>query len=218
MELFAYLLIIPICFFILYILSRNDFVLLRQNISASQILDTLFLSLVSSFLFGRAFYMVNNFKIELLDLLPFFHVIRYPGLSIFGIFFGGAVCLYLIYLKKKGFGRIADIYAVSFFPLFIISLLFENYAKVLYVPIILIVLSLILFVTFIRFHYKYILRDGSVAICFLLFVCITTVISQMFSNAGNAILFNLSILALLSLILIPFGLILLLINQRRKTS
>lgn len=217
MEYFIYPIAIVACFFLFYILSRNDFVLLRQNIAATQMFDTLFLSLISSFLFARAFYMINNFKTNLIGLLPFFHIVKHPGLSVFGLFFGGALCFYLIYMRKKGIGRIADIFSISFLPLYAISLFFENYGSFYFLSFIFFAISLILFIYFLHSHYKYVLRDGSIALLFVEFVCITTAITQYF-GVNRKLFLSFSFLSIVAIALtLPF-VILFIINQRKKAS
>ena len=198
-------------------LSRNDFVLLRQNIAASQIFDTVFISLVSSFLFGRAFYMIDNFKIDLIGILPFFHIIKYPGLSIFGIFFGGALCFYLIFMKKKGLGRIADILSISFLPLYAVSLFFEKYGIFYFLPFILFGLCVLLFILFLQFHYKYLFRDGSISLLFIIFICATTLAAQYMGNA-KGVIFTLPFIAVFSIILLVGAFVLFVLNQRKKAT
>lgn len=219
MEILIFTVVFIFCLFLLYLFCRHDFVLLRQNISPSQMFDALAVALVSAFILGRVFYVVNNFKTELLSFLRFFHVFKYPGISGFGFLIGAALGLYLIFMKKKGIGRICDIFTLSFFPLFATGILFDETTKqFFFLPILFFVLSIFLFIFLVRSHNKYYLRDGSISLIFFLFICIQTAIFQYITAKSNAVIFQLSILGILSLLAIPLILFNLYLNQRRKRT
>src|SRR5687767_4688173 len=200
MEIAVFGITFIICLFILYMLSKQDFVLLRQNISLSQIFDALGIAIISAFLFARVLYVVNYFKSDLLSFLKFFHIIKYPGLSFFGFLAGGALCLYLIFIKKKGVGRIMDVFSISFFPLFAVSVLFEKMSGNLFlVPYISFALCVLFFIFFIRSHQKYILNDGSISLIFILLMCIQTAVYQYLTAGSASVIFGFSILGIVSI-------------------
>lgn len=206
-------------FFILYMLSKHDFVLLRQNISLSQVFDAAAISLISAFLMSRVLFVVNNFKTELLSFLRFFHIAKYPGLSFFGFIAGGALCIYLIFMRRKGLGRIADIFSISFFPLFAASILVESIkGQFYYLPYALFFVSLLIFAFFVRSHQKYILKDGSVALIFMLLTCIQTAAYQYFLASKSAVILTFSTLFIISVVAAFPILIELFLNQRKKKS
>lgn len=218
-EIIVFTLTFLLCFFLLYLFSKADFVLLRQNISLSQIFDTAGISLISAFLFSRVLYVINNFKVDLLSFLRFFHILKYPGLSFFGFIAGGSLCLYLIFIKKKGIGRITDIFTISFFPLFAVSILFEKIkGQLSFLPYVFFLFCILIFIFFIRSHKKYILKDGSISLLFVLLVCIETVVYQYLTAAASGIIFSFSILAIIGILAIPPTILELYINQKRKKS
>ncbi len=213
-----YVLVIFSCLFILYILSKSDFVLLRQNISLSEIFDALFITFICSFLIGRAFNMIDHFESNLLSILRFFHIFKYPGISLLGLFLGGGLSLYLIFMKKKGASRISDIFAISFFPLFAVNLFFEKYGPALFfLPYILFFISILFFIFLLSSHNKYMLRDGSISLIFILLLAFTTFIFEYFSKSPGVFL-SLSFLQIVSLVAVPCVLFALITNQRRKNS
>ncbi|HVZ12676.1 MAG TPA: hypothetical protein VG965_06635 [Patescibacteria group bacterium] len=217
MEIVIYIIVTFFCCFLLYYFSKQDFVLLRQNISLSQIFDALSVSTLSAFLMGRALYVVNNLKSDLLSFLRFFHIWKYPGISMFGFLGGGGLCLFLIFAKKKGLSRICDIFTISFFPLFAVSIFFEKYMHgLIFLPILMFIVAVAFFIFFLRSHHKYILRDGSISLIFLLLLALETIASQYFSGVKNSIFMSLSILEMLCIIIVPASLVGLVINQRKK--
>lgn len=214
------LLLIPIvflCFFLLYIFSKQDFVLLRQNISLSEIFDLSALTLISGFLIGRIFYIINVFNFQLFNILQFFHMFRYPGISSIGFFSGGAFAIYLLFRSQKGLSRIYDIFSLSFFPfyVFIISLEFlEKQLWYLLIPVLL--LSLIYFIFSVKSHSKYILRDGGISIIFYIFISLITLASQFILKSGHIIFINLTFVQIISIPLTIASCIALYLNQRGK--
>ncbi|MDO8269824.1 MAG: hypothetical protein Q7T54_04100, partial [Candidatus Levybacteria bacterium] len=75
-----YLLCIFLSLFILYAVSRHDFVLLRQSISLRQVYDNVFLSLFAFFLASRIGFAVHSQSLDLLNPLKFFYLSNYWGI------------------------------------------------------------------------------------------------------------------------------------------
>jgi len=219
MEFVIYPTVLFVCFFILYILCRHDFVLLRQNISLSQIFDALFISLISSFLLGRAFFMVNSLSSDLLSLLRFFHIVKFPGIALGGVFIGVYLSLSIIFMKKKGLLRILDIFTISFSPLLLANLLMLHAINASIVFLILtIVVSFFVFVFFLSSHNKYILRDGSVTILYIILLALATFIIDQIGDTDKKLIYNFSLLQVMSIVEIPIGIIFFVLNQKRKNS
>ncbi|HVZ66687.1 MAG TPA: hypothetical protein VG917_00315 [Patescibacteria group bacterium] len=205
-----------ICFFLLFLTSKQDFVLLRQNISLNEIFDLSAISFLIAFFFGRALFIASDFKFEMIGFVKFFHLLKFPGMSPLGFFLGAGLSIYLFFRKKKGLGRIYDIFSISFFPLFILLSVDRVYpAKVYFAPFIIAVILLLIFAFFIKSHQKYILKDGSISYLFIMLISLDTLISQFFLSSHRIIL-NLSILQILSIPLISSACVLLFVNQ--KTS
>ena len=205
-----------LCVFILYILSRQDFVLLRQNISLAQIFDSAILGLISALVTGRVFHIINNFNFELLHIIKFFHLLKFPGISTLGFFLGGGIALALLFRKKKGLSRIYDIFTIAFFPAYSFSVITKHYPPAFFLlPFILLFLSIIIFVFFIRSHNRYILRDGSIGIIFILILCFENFFLQSITSGRVNLFLDYSFYQLLSVPIALISLILLFLNQKR---
>jgi len=71
------------------------------------IFDSLLISLFGALFFGRLVYVILHFKDFGFDLLKFLLINGYPGISIYGVLFGGFLTFYLIsVIKKIGFTNI----------------------------------------------------------------------------------------------------------------
>jgi hypothetical protein len=148
-------------------LSKNDFVLLRKNISLAKIFDVIIISFLFSFIPSRLFYVLDTFSFGLLKSLGFFHIFKFSGLSFLGFIIGIFFVVYLFFHQKKATLRIFDICALTFFPFFIFSLFIIKFpGYFLFVQIGLAVLLLIIFGFLIRFHKNFTLSDGGVFFIF----------------------------------------------------
>lgn len=107
--------------FCLYILSHDDYVFLRKNVSLEQIFNGAVLGFFVSIFFARLFYVLLNPNLKFLNPLDFFLFPYFPGLSIIGGVIGAALFLYLYFTKKKmptgkpclPAGRIFDFFCFS---------------------------------------------------------------------------------------------------------
>lgn len=159
----ALLIVMITCLFILYVLSKNDFVLLRKNVTLFSIFDTVFLFMFVGFIFGRAFYILTAQNLPLLHALRFFYIIRFPGFSMLGLFLGGLLSLYVQPLDKKAFPRLCDIFCISFFPLFLLSIIADGNVVFWFMRVALLITGLITLIIFFQIHKNYMLADGSIA-------------------------------------------------------
>ena len=121
MILLIYLLGVFLSLFILYAVSRHDFVLLRQSISLRQVYDNVFISLLVFFIVARAGFALVSNSIQLINPLRFFYLTKYWGIIPYLGFFGMIVALLLLFRKKKNKLRILDIYFISFSPLILLD-------------------------------------------------------------------------------------------------
>lgn len=209
MEILLFLTAVIICIFILYILSKQDFVLLRQNISLAQVFDLAILTALFGFFFARLFFIVTSSRFDLLFPLKFFHLLKFPGFSMLGFILGSAIYLFLTLRKKKSLGRIYDIFCISFMPAYIFALIMRTYnAQFLVFPVLLFFVTSGILIFFIRSHYKYLLRDGSVSLIFLFILCLDELIFQL--------PFVLGLSQLITIFLIPVSLGGLYANERKK--
>ncbi|MEX2007672.1 MAG: prolipoprotein diacylglyceryl transferase family protein [Candidatus Levyibacteriota bacterium] len=113
-----FILVLLLCFFIflfcLYYVSRDDFLLIRRDISEDSVFNLAFLlagaSLFSSRLLWAIFHPSSNF----FNPLYFFLFPYFPGLSLLGGVIGGGIFLYAIFkAKKMPVGRLLDLFAIS---------------------------------------------------------------------------------------------------------
>ena len=215
MELVFLPTIIFVSSFILYLVSRQDFVLLRKNISVSWIFDSAVIAFVIALFFSRFLYALNNQDLSLFHVIKFFHLIKFPGLSILGFFLGGALALYIIYRKSNALARIYDIFTISFMQLYVFDTVVRAFSiGPFYVPLIFLVLFIFIFLFFIRSHYRYTLKDGTMSLAFLLLVAITSFIFQFFDPGRHIVIAPFSIAQITSVFLIFATLILIFINQK----
>lgn len=217
MEFVFIIVAFVVCFFLLYILCRQDFVLLRQNISLSQILDTAAIAITFAFITGRLLFLINNSELALLHTIRFFHFVKYPGISPLGFFLGGAFALWFLMRDKKGILRIFDIFSISFLPLYILSLILRSYPSqiAIFFPAIATIFMVTLFIFFLKSHHMYILRDGSISLMLLLIVSIDTLLYEYLNMDRFIILFDLSPGQLLGIILAASSIVFILINQKK---
>jgi hypothetical protein len=105
--------------FAVYMLSKDDFILLRRNVSVEQIFDSAFLMAAFALLLSRFMFVGLHFKTDYFNPLVFFLVPYFPGLSLAGALLGSLVFVWF-YTRffKMPTGRIADIFSVGFFYAF----------------------------------------------------------------------------------------------------
>lgn len=165
-------LFIFICSFVLFITSRHDFVLLRQNISTRQIFDKAIIVLFFSLFIARIIYLVDERMYGfLLDPLRFLHVILFFGFNMFGSITTFSLGVLFFFRKRKNFLRILDIYLLSFFPLIIFEAIYYLLVSSIHTWITLsyLVSSLVIFILFVKMHNGFKIKDGVVAFSILVF-------------------------------------------------
>lgn len=186
-------------FFTLFVLSKNDFVLLRRGVMQKQIFDTMLLSLVVGFVFARIFYILDTFQFVYLNPIQFFHLILYPGLSIFGFLVGVFVVICYAYMKKKALLRALDLFSISFYWIFLMSLVYEvvqNHSDIL--RILHFVVSFALFVIGVHLYRHFSLRDGGTGLLMMLYVSCSYFLFS-FSQVQETILYSLSFSQIISI-------------------
>lgn len=203
-----------ISFFVLYTLSKNDFVLLRQNVSLTTIFDFTLLSLFLALVFGRLFYIIDSQSFGIFSLLPFFHVVRFSGFSVFGALLGGAISIFFFFRKKKILLRFYDILALSFYPLFLLHIFLNPYsARLILVKLVLFVGAVVIFFLLQKFHKNYTLRDGSIASTIAIVVSLENFYSQ-FALPRTVLFAFFSFSQVLSMVIIFAAALFLLVRER----
>lgn len=181
-----FILAIFISLFILYAVSRHDFVLLRQSISLRQVYDNVFLSLIAFFVTSRISYAFYVGSWEILNPLKFFYLTKYWGILPYAGFIGMIISLLFLFRKKKNTLRILDIYFLSFTPVILLDVVIRsNSPLLLVIKLVALVVLISFYGWFIKIHNKFTTKDG-----FITFMTIITysLTSLSFSLATNGIL------------------------------
>lgn len=215
-------LVLFFCFFIflyvLFYLSKDDFVIVRKDISIDRIFNLAFLTGVVSLFFARLFYVLFNPSPELFNPLVFLAFPYVPGLSILGGIAGGAIFSYS-YAKYRRMpaGKIFDLMTMSFIgvlPLgyFITYFILLFKTTTFYNLIFLVsILLLIIFSKLIHpFSIKGEIKDGSLGFIFISLFSFFYFTIKLFLSVKTFSFFDLENVFLLVLIFLP---LVLLINQ-----
>lgn len=202
--------------FLLFNLAKNDFVLLRKNVSLHELFDAVIISMLVGLLFARIFFVIDVQEYSWFHPFRFFHLIKIPGLSLYGFFVGVVPALYFLLRKKKVLHRVYDIMFISVLPLFVVTLAARTYT--LGVPSMVIQLGLAvaaicIIAIFITFFHNYTLKDGSLALLIFMLVSVDLFLNG-FQESSRSLIFSLSLSQLFSAALFLVSIVLLLHNQR----
>ena len=191
------ILILLLCLFIslyvLYLLSHDDFVILRRDAPMEKIFNSAFIFTISAILTSRLLYVLLNPSNLFHSLLGFLLFPYFPGLSIIGGIIGGFGISY-IYLNSKNLpvGRIMDFFSMSFlvsYPIGIIGYLVLLGGKIYYSWYILLFLSAIVLLVFVRFILKAALggklKDGSLTLIFLASFSVIFISTDLLRSLGQ---------------------------------
>jgi len=184
MILLFYLSVIFICLFVLFAISRHDFVLLRQSITLRQIFDNAFIAITASFIMSRLGYIIYSAKLDLLNPLQFFYVTRYWGTLPFIGLLSMLFSLYILFRRKKNILRIFDIYFISFSPLILLDIaLKSNIGINLLLKIVSLIVLFVFYIWFVRIHNKFDTKDGFItSLIFITYSLVSLAFS--YSNMG----------------------------------
>lgn len=98
----------------LFGLSKDDFILLRKNISMDQIFNISFLSLFVGLFSARVFFILASFQFAYLNPFLFFALMYFPGLSLVGGVLGALIFMsYYTSYKKISKERLLDFFSLS---------------------------------------------------------------------------------------------------------
>lgn len=209
------IIVILICFFfflfVLHFLSRDDFVLLRKDISTEKVFNIAFAALPISLFFGRALYVINNPSSNFLNPLYFLLFPYFPGLSLIGAILGTSLFLYIIFRSKKmPIERLLDLFTFSLsavMPLAVVGYfaLNRNIFSWVFLFIILSYVAIFIFnfVFFLPRFLKGRIKEGSVSLVFLFCVCAFSLLGEIISKK---IIFNTENIVYLIVLLVSLGL------------
>lgn len=202
--------ILILCFVVflycVFAFAREDFILLRKNISLEHMFSTSFLTFFVGLFFARVFFVLGNFSAHYLNLLVFLVFIYFPGLSFAGAILGGLMFLALFLKRKKmPFGRVFDIFSLSFiFSVYVGNLavfIIDLFSKK--IEFMTAGLSVLFLFGFILFSYLFanlkFRKDGSCGYSIISFFALLDLISLIFQK-GKAHLLAISLEEVLLLI------------------
>lgn len=227
MQLFLLFLILSalIFLFCLHILAREDWTLIRKNVSMEQLFNGAIGVLFSGLLMARMVYILMHPNVAYFNILVFLLFPYFPGLSLMGGVLGGILFLFVwSKLRKFPFERIFDLFALAFFCAIPVGLLGSIFLKNRSYPFSVIYVEMgiyfLLFLVLVKFMYYRIIRgrikDGVTGYLSLSIFSFTVLIISFFSfNKMQTVVTTERIMALIFFISAFFMLIKLRRNDKR---
>lgn len=150
--------------FCLYHVSREDFTLMKRNVTTEDMFNVAFVTFFAGLFFARLTYVIFNFAPGFLNPLVFFLVPYFPGMSLTGGIIGGiAVLVFYCRRKKWPTKRIFDLVALSFLaalPIGYVGSLFVSSGLSYFLHIFLpVIFFLIFLVAYLVFYPKLVRRE-----------------------------------------------------------
>lgn len=213
---------ILICFFlylyVLYYLTKDDFVIVRKDVSMEKVFNLTFLTSIVALFFSRLFYVLFNPSPAILTPLGFLAFPYFPGLSLIGGIIGASIFIYF-YAKyrKLPAGKLFDLFCVSFASVLPVGFLITFIILLGKTSILfnaLFASSLLLFFVFTKlilsFSSKGEIRDGSLGLIFVAIISFLYFIESLFINIKT---FSFISLENITLLIALFASIVLLLNN-----
>jgi prolipoprotein diacylglyceryltransferase len=121
--------ILIICFFIFlycfFVFAKDDFLLLRKNITLEQLFNIIFVSFIVSIFGARFLYVLEHLSPVYLQPLVFLVFPYFPGLSVTGGIISASVIIWYIVRKKKfPLAHLFDIFSLCFLASWFSGMLF----------------------------------------------------------------------------------------------
>lgn len=157
--------------FTLYILSIDDFVFLRKNITITQIFDIAFVAGAIGLLLSRIVHIALHPSLSYLNPLVFLVIPYFPGLTISGFLLGTLLAIiFFAFRQKLPIGKLFDIFSLSFLTsgavYFLGNGLQDLLTKHIYmgsVEMIVLIYFSLTFVVLKHIYGKTVWKDGSIA-------------------------------------------------------
>jgi len=216
------MIVLLICFFIflyvLYYLSRDDFVIVRKDISMERIFNLVFLTSIVSLFFSRLFFVLINSDPKLLSPLGFLAIPYFPGLSLVGGMLGAEIFIFLYgSFRKLPIGKVLDLFTLSFMttlPLGLIINFIINLGKVSFLSNLVFVFSIFILLLFAKIIYPFSnkgeIKDGSLGLIFGAIFSFLYFMVKLFLNLKGFSFLSLDNILILALL---FSSLILLVNQ-----
>ena len=191
------LLVLFLCFllylYVLYYLTKDDFVIVRKDVSMEKIFNMAFLGSLVTLFFARMFYILLNPTPAYLSILGFLAIPYLPGLSLIGGIIGGSIFVYLYSeIKKLPGGKLFDLFALSFvsvMPFGFIGTFLITLGKTGKLFDLTFLFSLLIFFLLAKIIYPFSIRgeikDGSLGLIFILVFSSVYFVLKLFLNINN---------------------------------
>lgn len=216
-----YLLLVPIFFvflFCLYVLSHDDFVFLRKNISLEQIFNIALLSIAAGFFGARFVYVTSHFNPQFLNPLVFLLFPYFPGLSLTGGVLSSILFIVFYSIRHKiSTGRLLDFVSCSalisiafgFFLFTFFDFFAKKHTEILNITIafMYIILSFVFLVYLLPKLRSGELQEGSIGLLFLLSFSLISFIIEIIHKTNKVVVF-LSIEGIISIVIFLISLVL----------
>jgi prolipoprotein diacylglyceryltransferase len=225
METITLLICVFVFLFTLYGLSRDDFVLLRKNVSMDEVFNISFLALLSALFVGRLLYVVSHYTPTFLNPLVFLAIPYYPGVSIIGAVMGfvGFCLLYTAY-KKIAKERLFDFFTIALLVSLTVGYLihlvvltvykFTIEISMLLLPFLLVLLCSIIFTVLLPRQRRGEMKDAHLGLTFLVVFSAGTFLTDVLSK-NNKLVSVLSIEGFAAILIFLLALFLLLKKERK---
>jgi len=216
------LLVLLICFFlflyIIYYLSKDDFVLTRKDIPVAKVFSMVFLTAIISLFCARLIFAFAYPTSLLLNPLGFLAIYRYGGLSLVGALISAEIFIYAYaQYQKMPAGKIFDLFILAFvgvFPVGLIGNFILNFGKVGLFANILFIFSILLLLLFGKVIYPFSakgeIKDGSLGFIFMAIFSFSYFLTKLFLNLKDFSFLNPENVLLLVML---FSSLFLLLNQ-----
>lgn len=193
------LILIPamiIFLYCLYKLTRDDYVLIRRNISLEQVFDIAFIVFLVSLLIARASALLFH-PVATKNIFSTFFSIQNGGFSLTGALLGALGILFAIgKIKKIPLGRFFDFFTFAFLVALPVgylcySLILRTSAMYLHLMTAMLYLALTIF--FMKFLYPRLmnrsLKEGNVTILFFVFFSLVSLLNILLTAIKSKVVF-----------------------------
>ncbi|MGA2911554.1 MAG: hypothetical protein ABSE17_02860 [Candidatus Levyibacteriota bacterium] len=213
---------ILVCFFlflyIVYYLSRDDFVLTRNDIPVMRVFSLVFLTGIVALFSARFFFALAYPASLLLNPLGFLAFYHDFGLSLVGAMMGVEVFIYLYCLyKKMPAGKIFDLFSLAFIGVLPVGLIINfifSLGRVELFTNLLFIFSIFLVLLFGKLIYPFSakgeIKDGSLGFIFVAIFSFLYFLTKLFLNLKDFSFLNPESILLLIML---FSSLILLLNQ-----
>lgn len=205
--IFVLLLCFLIFLFCLYILARDDFVLLKKDVSMERVFNLAFGLGIGSLLVARILFVVLTQDGKFLNPLVFLAFPYFPGLSLIGGVVGGIAIFFLLTRNKTPKARLFDFFSISCLsslPFGFLGYFLLSNQLLSVEPISIIILYLALFIFCIKILLPKLitgdLKEGTIGLIFLVSFSLISIIENFISRVGGKIYLSVEDLILLMML------------------